>query len=209
MPVIIIRSRWNVAIPYSPSIANPSLHQDVRNITHVLNYDYPNNSEDYIHRIGRTGRAGAKGTAITFFTTDSKSTDPLRCLNSGSIVNTQLQMPSRLVISSPFSRRPSSRLIRDWLRWPATAAVAVVIIGEATVAVAAVATEVCAERQSVKSLQKSNVMIQAVPTPCPSTTGVGKISRHSIMRSPDWFAAAPFLPCIEAHRERHHRRYVE
>jgi len=45
----------------------------VRNITHVLNYDYPNNSEDYIHRIGRTGRAGANGTAITFFTTDSKS----------------------------------------------------------------------------------------------------------------------------------------
>ena len=37
----------------------------------MLNYDYPNNSEDYIHRIGRTGRAGAKGTAITFFTTDS------------------------------------------------------------------------------------------------------------------------------------------
>jgi ATP-dependent RNA helicase DDX5/DBP2 len=37
----------------------------------VFNYDYPNNSEDYIHRIGRTGRAGANGTAITFFTTDS------------------------------------------------------------------------------------------------------------------------------------------
>ncbi|KAI9158938.1 ATP-dependent RNA helicase DBP2 [Paramyrothecium foliicola] len=45
---------------------------DVRNITHVLNYDYPNNSEDYIHRIGRTGRAGAKGTAITLFTTDNQ-----------------------------------------------------------------------------------------------------------------------------------------
>jgi ATP-dependent RNA helicase DDX5/DBP2 len=44
----------------------------VRDITHVLNYDYPNNSEDYVHRIGRTGRAGAKGTAITFFTTESK-----------------------------------------------------------------------------------------------------------------------------------------
>lgn len=39
----------------------------------MLNYDYPNNSEDYIHRIGRTGRAGAKGTAITLFTTDSES----------------------------------------------------------------------------------------------------------------------------------------
>ena len=51
-----------------------TINQDVRNITHVLNYDYPNNSEDYVHRIGRTGRAGAKGTAITLFTTDSKLT---------------------------------------------------------------------------------------------------------------------------------------
>jgi ATP-dependent RNA helicase DDX5/DBP2 len=45
--------------------------KDVRNITHVFNYDYPNNSEDYIHRIGRTGRAGQTGTAITLFTTES------------------------------------------------------------------------------------------------------------------------------------------
>lgn len=62
--------RWNVAIQtHLPLLTFAT--QDVRNITHVLNYDYPNNSEDYIHRIGRTGRAGAKGTAITFFTTDS------------------------------------------------------------------------------------------------------------------------------------------
>ena len=69
---------WIVAIPISFFVAN-HLHKDVRNITHVLNYDYPNNSEDYIHRIGRTGRAGANGTAITFFTTDSEfpSTSPL------------------------------------------------------------------------------------------------------------------------------------
>jgi len=44
---------------------------DVRDITHVLNYDYPNNSEDYVHRIGRTARAGRNGTAITLFTTDN------------------------------------------------------------------------------------------------------------------------------------------
>lgn len=50
--------------------------KDVRDITHVLNYDYPNNSEDYVHRIGRTGRAGRKGTAITLFTTDSTSSSP-------------------------------------------------------------------------------------------------------------------------------------
>lgn len=57
--------------PLEP-VANP--HKDVKNITHVLNYDYPNNSEDYVHRIGRTGRAGSKGTAITLFTTDSTYT---------------------------------------------------------------------------------------------------------------------------------------
>lgn len=69
--------------------------QDVRNITHVLNYDYPNNSEDYIHRIGRTARAGANGTAITFFTTDSELLLPLFEIN----VLTSYQTPSRPVIS--------------------------------------------------------------------------------------------------------------
>ena len=37
-------------------------------LQYVINYDYPNNAEDYIHRIGRTGRAGHKGVAHTFFT---------------------------------------------------------------------------------------------------------------------------------------------
>lgn len=49
-----------------------SFPKDVKNITHVFNYDYPNNSEDYVHRIGRTARAGTKGTAITLFTTESE-----------------------------------------------------------------------------------------------------------------------------------------
>ncbi len=39
---------------------------DVEDITHVVNYDVPSNPEDYVHRIGRTARAGAKGTAFTF-----------------------------------------------------------------------------------------------------------------------------------------------
>lgn len=37
----------------------------------MINYDFPTNTEDYIHQIGRTGRAGAKGVAITFFTSDN------------------------------------------------------------------------------------------------------------------------------------------
>ena len=39
---------------------------DVKNITHVINFDQPNTYEDYIHRIGRTGRAGKMGIALTF-----------------------------------------------------------------------------------------------------------------------------------------------
>ncbi len=41
---------------------------DVEDIKFVINYDYPNNSEDYIHRIGRTARSQKTGTAYTFFT---------------------------------------------------------------------------------------------------------------------------------------------
>ncbi len=33
----------------------------------MVNYDFPSNTEDYVHRIGRTGRAGARGSAFTFF----------------------------------------------------------------------------------------------------------------------------------------------
>jgi len=44
---------------------------DVKDVGYVINYDFPNNCEDYIHRIGRTGRAGMKGTSFTYFTTDN------------------------------------------------------------------------------------------------------------------------------------------
>jgi ATP-dependent RNA helicase RhlE len=39
---------------------------DVDNVSHVINYQLPMKYEDYIHRIGRTRRAGKKGTAFTF-----------------------------------------------------------------------------------------------------------------------------------------------
>ncbi len=41
---------------------------DIPDVTHVINYDFPQQSEDYIHRIGRTGRAGSEGCALTFLT---------------------------------------------------------------------------------------------------------------------------------------------
>lgn len=39
---------------------------DIPNVSHVINFDQPNNYEDYVHRIGRTGRAGKRGHALTF-----------------------------------------------------------------------------------------------------------------------------------------------
>jgi ATP-dependent RNA helicase DeaD len=41
---------------------------DIEHVTHVINYDLPNNTEIYVHRIGRTGRVGRTGRAITFVT---------------------------------------------------------------------------------------------------------------------------------------------
>nr|POF27412.1 dead-box atp-dependent rna helicase 20 [Quercus suber] len=41
---------------------------DVKDVKYVINYDFPGSLEDYVHRIGQTGRAGPKGTAYTFFT---------------------------------------------------------------------------------------------------------------------------------------------
>jgi len=40
---------------------------DIDNVTHVVNYDLPDNIDDYVHRIGRTGRAGNTGLATAFF----------------------------------------------------------------------------------------------------------------------------------------------
>ena len=46
---------------------------DVENVTHVINFELPNVPEDYVHRIGRTARAGAAGIAIAFCSDDEKS----------------------------------------------------------------------------------------------------------------------------------------
>lgn len=43
---------------------------DIEGITHVINFDLPQSPEDYVHRVGRTARFGARGTAVSFFTSD-------------------------------------------------------------------------------------------------------------------------------------------
>ena len=49
-------------------VAGRGIH--VEGISHVINYDLPEDAEDYVHRIGRTGRAGATGVAISFVSED-------------------------------------------------------------------------------------------------------------------------------------------
>lgn len=79
---------------------------DVKGITHVINYDYPNNSEDYVHRIGRTGRAGTKGTAITLFTQDDskQASDLITVLKEA-----KQEINPKLLEMGRFSRGGNSR----------------------------------------------------------------------------------------------------
>jgi len=62
--------RINIMI--ATDVAGRGIH--IENIALVINYDFPQNCDDYVHRIGRTGRRGQTGTAITYFDpkTDSK-----------------------------------------------------------------------------------------------------------------------------------------
>jgi ATP-dependent RNA helicase RhlE len=57
-----------VAVLVATDVASRGL--DIRGISHVVNFDMPNNPEEYVHRIGRTGRAGALGHAVSFVVAD-------------------------------------------------------------------------------------------------------------------------------------------
>ena len=81
-----------VPIVIATSVAARGL--DVKQLKLVINYDAPNHMEDYVHRAGRTGRAGNKGTCVTFITTDQDrySVDIYRALKaSNATVNKDLE----------------------------------------------------------------------------------------------------------------------
>jgi ATP-dependent RNA helicase RhlB len=52
-----------LAVLVATDVASRGLH--IEGVSHVINYDLPQDAEDYVHRIGRTGRAGAVGTAVS------------------------------------------------------------------------------------------------------------------------------------------------
>jgi len=70
----------------------------VKDIKCVINFDFPTTIEDYVHRIGRTGRAGATGMAFTFFTHSNAkySRNLVKILReAGQVVNPALEAMSK------------------------------------------------------------------------------------------------------------------
>ena len=76
---------------------------DVEGISHVINYDFPMHAEDYVHRIGRTGRAEAAGDAISFVTND----DAPYVRGLEKMIGRQI--PRRSVAANTAARRPNDR----------------------------------------------------------------------------------------------------
>jgi superfamily II DNA/RNA helicase len=68
----------------------------------VINYDLPHSAEDYVHRIGRTGRAGASGEAISLFSpSEEKYLIDIEKLIKASVTRGVLQIPGELLVRAP------------------------------------------------------------------------------------------------------------
>lgn len=79
---------------------------DVKGVSHVFNYDVPMNADDYIHRIGRTGRAGAKGRAFMLATNnDEKFMDAINKLVKKSMQSYEFK--GKKPVSKPNSPKPA------------------------------------------------------------------------------------------------------
>jgi ATP-dependent RNA helicase RhlB len=64
MKILTDFKEGRLAVLVATDVASRGLH--IEGVSHVINYDLPQDPEDYVHRIGRTGRAGAQGTAVSF-----------------------------------------------------------------------------------------------------------------------------------------------
>ncbi len=76
---------------------------DVTDIGVVINYDLPNTSSDYVHRIGRTGRAGREGKAISFATPDQKG----NILEIERMIRKNLKIVAKHPMAQPAFQRPA------------------------------------------------------------------------------------------------------
>lgn len=80
---------------------------DVDDVKYVINFDFPSSSEDYIHRIGRTGRKTQMGTAYAFFTIQNMrhAKDLIEVLReAGQTVNPRLSELAEIAKTSHFAK---------------------------------------------------------------------------------------------------------
>lgn len=96
---------------------------DITGVTHVVNYDCPDDDKMYLHRIGRTARAGAKGTAITFAeyneverlsvirkTVGARDNEPVEVFSTSAVLNERFTLPElRPWDSEPKPRTTTAR----------------------------------------------------------------------------------------------------
>lgn len=99
---------------------------DVDDVTHVVNYQCPEDEKIYLHRIGRTGRAGASGTAITFVdwddvprwsliarTLELENADPLETYHTSEHLYADLDIPTDVTGRLPRSQRTRAGLAAE------------------------------------------------------------------------------------------------
>ena len=104
----------SIEVLIATDVAARGLH--IPEVSHVFNYDLPDDKEDYVHRIGRTARAGAEGVAISFACEDNAFNLPgiedhighqlPVCEVGNNLIEHELNPPQRLSRKKPYKRRP-------------------------------------------------------------------------------------------------------
>ena len=79
---------------------------DIPGVTHVINLDVPTQSKAYLHRVGRTGRAGARGEAITLMTENEVRRVPRYESELGIVLERVRLREGRLISAGDGPRRP-------------------------------------------------------------------------------------------------------
>ncbi|MDR2793611.1 MAG: DEAD/DEAH box helicase [Treponema sp.] len=99
---------------------------DIERLTHVINFDLPNDKETYIHRIGRTGRAGRRGKAITFALPSERQRIKFLSRSMERILGTPIvfaKVPHVKTVMKAMKRRIIGSVIEAWAAETADAAV--------------------------------------------------------------------------------------
>jgi len=112
--VLVRFSNKSVSVLVATDVAARGLQ--IADVTHVFNFDLPQDPPDYVHRIGRTGRAGKTGHAISYANTDQKGSirDIERFMKTKMAISALPALPSeKLLLIEAAQSKPGSESTRD------------------------------------------------------------------------------------------------